>query len=130
MTFFPGPKEGKSLGTVNEVIKKEATKAATEYLQRLGKLCNQLGYEPELKLLLARPMISEKQAILAYTEKSKPDVLVVGSRGMGAFGRMFLGSTSDYLVHNCKSAVMVVRDKDIETLDNTNKEASAPASIS
>jgi len=102
------------LGTVNEVIKKEATKASTEYLQQLGKFCNQLGYQAELKLLLARPVVSEKQAILAYTEKTKPDVLVVGSRGMGAFGRMFLGSTSDFLVHNCKSAVMVVREADIE----------------
>jgi nucleotide-binding universal stress UspA family protein len=37
----------------------------------------------------------------------KADVLIVGSRGMGAFKRLFLGSVSDYLVHHCKCPVII-----------------------
>ena len=61
----------------------------------------------ELKLL--EPTESSKRVILAYTEKYKPTMLVCGNRGMGAMGRMFVGSTSDFLVHNCKCTVVIVK---------------------
>jgi len=37
------------------------------------------------------------------------DLIVVGSHGRGAVGRLFLGSVSDYVVRHARCPVMVVR---------------------
>jgi nucleotide-binding universal stress UspA family protein len=37
------------------------------------------------------------------------DVLVIGSRGMGAVKRTIIGSVSDYCVHHCHTTVIVPR---------------------
>lgn len=50
-----------------------------------------------------------KEQILALAENMKPTMLVIGSRGLGAFKRTFLGSVSDYCVHNCPCPVVVVK---------------------
>jgi nucleotide-binding universal stress UspA family protein len=34
-------------------------------------------------------------------------MLIIGSRGMGAFKRTFLGSVSDYCVHHCHCPVII-----------------------
>jgi nucleotide-binding universal stress UspA family protein len=46
-------------------------------------------------------------AILSYMEKEPQDLLVVGARGLSATGRLFLGSTSDALVHHAACPVLV-----------------------
>ncbi|KAJ3107246.1 hypothetical protein HDU97_004666 [Phlyctochytrium planicorne] len=47
---------------------------------------------------------------LAYkVEDVKADMLIVGSRGLGAFKRAFLGSVSDYLVHHVKCPVICAK---------------------
>ncbi|GAB5368667.1 hypothetical protein AAMO2058_001339200 [Amorphochlora amoebiformis] len=50
-----------------------------------------------------------KHTILEYIKSANADMLVVSSRGAGAFGRAFLGSVSDYLVHNSEIPVVVVK---------------------
>jgi nucleotide-binding universal stress UspA family protein len=35
--------------------------------------------------------------------------LVMGSRGLGAFKRAFLGSVSDYIVHHSEVPVIIVK---------------------
>ncbi|KAJ3209540.1 hypothetical protein HDU83_002222 [Entophlyctis luteolus] len=42
-------------------------------------------------------------------DELKADMLVIGSRGLGAFKRAVLGSVSDYLVHHLKIPVLVPR---------------------
>ncbi|KAJ3410245.1 hypothetical protein HDV05_003992 [Chytridiales sp. JEL 0842] len=42
-------------------------------------------------------------------EELGANILIVGSRGLGSFKRAMLGSVSDYLVHNLKCPVVVVR---------------------
>ncbi|MCH9657954.1 universal stress protein [archaeon] len=37
------------------------------------------------------------------------DLIVIGSRGMGAAKEMFLGSTSNYVLHKSKKPVLVVK---------------------
>lgn len=48
-------------------------------------------------------------AILTYVEQHPQDLLVVGARGLSATGRLFLGSTSDGLVHHARCPVLVFR---------------------
>jgi nucleotide-binding universal stress UspA family protein len=48
------------------------------------------------------------ESLADMTERVGGDLLVVGSRGLGAVKRVLLGSTSDRLVHICKRPVLVV----------------------
>ena len=83
-----------------------------EIVLRNGEIV--LGYLPqETKLLLVNTRAcSVKQAILETVEKHNPDCVVTGSRGLGAFGRAFLGSVCDFLVHNSSSPCVIIKCKD------------------
>jgi len=63
----------------------------------------------ELKLLVAHPSTSVKVALCDYVNKIKPDMLICGSRGMNAMGRILIGSVSDYLVHNSCCSTLIVK---------------------
>ncbi|KAJ7561198.1 hypothetical protein O6H91_03G018100 [Diphasiastrum complanatum] len=52
-----------------------------------------------------------REAICETVEKLHADVLVMGSHGYGAVKRVFLGSVSDYCVHNAKCSVLIVKKK-------------------
>jgi nucleotide-binding universal stress UspA family protein len=47
--------------------------------------------------------------ILKVSEDEKFDLIVIGSRGMGAVGRFLVGSVSDRVVHHAHCSVTVVR---------------------
>lgn len=50
-----------------------------------------------------------KELIVTLTESIHPDVLVMGSRGLGALKRVLMGSVSDHCVHHCNCPVLIVR---------------------
>ena len=47
--------------------------------------------------------------IVEIADKKNFDLIVIGSRGMGAAKEIFLGSTSNYVLHKSKKPVMVVK---------------------
>ena len=47
--------------------------------------------------------------IVEVAEKHHFDLVVIGSRGMGAAKELFLGSTSNYVLHKSKKPVLVVK---------------------
>ena len=47
--------------------------------------------------------------IVEVAEKHNFDLIVIGSRGMGAAKEIFLGSTSNYVLHKSKKPVMMVK---------------------
>ncbi len=51
----------------------------------------------------------EGKKIVDVAEKKDFDLIVIGSRGMGAAKEIFLGSTSNYVLHKSKIPVMVVK---------------------
>lgn len=53
-----------------------------------------------------------REAITDKVKEVNPDTVVVGSRGLGALKRTFIGSTSDYLVHHLECPVIIVKVKD------------------
>jgi nucleotide-binding universal stress UspA family protein len=62
--------------------------------------------------LTCRPVAAEghvANAIVHAAEQEKADLIVIGSRGMGTFGRLVLGSTSDAVAHHAPCPVMIVR---------------------
>jgi nucleotide-binding universal stress UspA family protein len=48
-------------------------------------------------------------AIVSEAKTWNADLVIVGSHGHGIFGRVLLGSVSDYVVHHAPCSVMVVR---------------------
>ncbi|MCJ7711949.1 MAG: universal stress protein [Chloroflexi bacterium] len=51
--------------------------------------------------------------IVSAAEAEHADMIVVGSHGRGAVGRLFLGSVSEHVVRNAPCPVLVVRPKDV-----------------
>jgi len=49
------------------------------------------------------------QAITDYAASEKIDLIVMGTRGMGGFKKMLLGSVSSGVVTHAQCAVLVVR---------------------
>ncbi|MDZ4724598.1 MAG: universal stress protein [Leptospira sp.] len=49
------------------------------------------------------------EEICKMADTEKVDMIVVGSRGLGAFGRFMVGSVSDRVVHHANCSVTVVR---------------------
>lgn len=52
-----------------------------------------------------------RTVLMKICEETSAELLVVGSRGLGAFKRALVGSVSEWLVQNSKTAVLVVRKK-------------------
>ncbi len=49
------------------------------------------------------------QAITQYAEKIGADIIVLGSRGLGPFKSLLVGSVSDTVAHHSNSSVLIVR---------------------
>uniref|UniRef100_A0A7S4DLY4 UspA domain-containing protein n=1 Tax=Lotharella globosa TaxID=91324 RepID=A0A7S4DLY4_9EUKA len=101
-------------GSIAEKVKQGAHKKGVKYLEKCKDRFESKGVKSvDAKVLLAHPSKSVKTLLCEYADKLKPDVIVCGSRGMGYMGRTFLGSVSDYLMHNVKCSVMVVKEVDV-----------------
>ena len=51
----------------------------------------------------------EGRRIVSYAKKNNFDLIVIGSRGMGKLGELFLGSTSNYVLHSSKIPVLIIK---------------------
>jgi len=51
----------------------------------------------------------DEKRIVDVAEKKNFDLIVIGSRGMGAAKEIFLGSTSNYVLHKSKKPVLIVK---------------------
>jgi nucleotide-binding universal stress UspA family protein len=52
---------------------------------------------------------SVREIICDVANDEAPDILVIGSRGLGSVERLMLGSVSDYVIHHAPCPVLVVR---------------------
>ncbi len=51
----------------------------------------------------------EEKRIVDVAEKKNFDLIVIGSRGMGAAKEFFFGSTSNYVMHKSNKPVLIVK---------------------
>lgn len=65
------------------------------------------GYEGELHTEILDGEVAE--AVLNVADIRKSDLIVMGSRGLGTFSKMLLGSQSNKVLQHAKCPVMIVR---------------------
>ncbi len=49
------------------------------------------------------------KVIINYSKKNKPDVIVMGSRGLGGFSKLLLGSVSSKVAEHTSTSVLIIR---------------------
>jgi len=91
----------KMLNELLEAYKKENQ----DILLKCTEIANQKGLIIKTFLLQGNPA----SAILDYTKKEKFDLVIMGSRGLGKFKELILGSVSSKIVHHSPCAVLLIR---------------------
>lgn len=91
----------KLLSEVLEAYKKENQ----DILSKCSEIATQKGLTIKTLLLQGNPA----SVILDYSKKEKFDLLIMGSRGLGKFKELILGSVSGKIVHHSQCAVMLIR---------------------
>ena len=68
-------------------------------------------------------------ALIAIAREEQPDLIVTGSRGLGGFGELLLGSVSHQLVLHAKLPVVVIppEHKKVELTAQTSSELASVA---
>jgi nucleotide-binding universal stress UspA family protein len=71
--------------------------------------CNQIAIKSEIRL---ETVIAEGDTafnITKYAHKEKFDLIIVGSRGVGRFKEIVLGSVSNKVLHYAKCSVLIIK---------------------
>jgi nucleotide-binding universal stress UspA family protein len=105
MTVFPSAPAPS--GEAIQAYRANARKAALEVVGRTASIAEKKGVK-------AKPQTSETigsivEVITEYASSEKMDLIVMGTRGMGGFKRMLLGSVSSGVVTHAHCPVLVVR---------------------
>ncbi len=80
---------------------------------------------PKWNITVSIHLHSPASTILEVSETWKPDLIVMGSHGRGALGRLFLGSVSLRVASESHASVRITRAKQ-ERLSNATPAGSAP----
>ena len=91
----------KMLNELLEAYKKENQ----DILLKCSEIANQKGLTIKTFLLQGNPA----SVILDYNKKKKFDLVIMGSRGLGKFKELILGSVSSKIVHHSPCAVLLIR---------------------
>ena len=86
---------------LHSVYKSESAKI----LERCKGMANQSGININTVLEEGDPA----SKIIGYSEMKQFDLIMMGSRGMGKFKEMIIGSVSNKVLHHAKCSVMLVR---------------------
>jgi nucleotide-binding universal stress UspA family protein len=91
----------KLLSELLEAYKKENQ----EILSKCSDIARQKGIAIKTVLLQGNPA----PVILDYSKKENFDLVIMGSRGMGKFKELIIGSVSSKIVHHSPCAIMIIR---------------------
>ena len=91
----------KLLNELLETYKKENQ----DILSKCSQLATQKGLTIKTFLLQGNPA----SAILDFSKKEKFDLVVMGSRGLGKFKELILGSVSSKIVHHSPCGILLIR---------------------
>lgn len=96
-----------SMAVVHAYVK-AAKKDAATWLKPLEAKAQQHGLEAKTEILWEAGK-SPAQLITEYAKKNSIDLIVMGTRGLGGFRRLLLGSVAGGVVRHAPCSVLVVR---------------------
>jgi nucleotide-binding universal stress UspA family protein len=86
-------------------LERKILNAGQALLQKAEDTCKAAQVECRARLETGQP----RDVICHVAQEENPDLLVIGSRGLGSVERLMLGSVSDYVLHHCPVPILVVR---------------------
>ncbi|HLA22851.1 MAG TPA: universal stress protein, partial [Nitrosopumilaceae archaeon] len=87
------------------LYERELTRAAKEFMAKAKKRSAQNGIVFNEKITDGH-VVDE---ILDFAREKKFDLIVMGARGLGSVKEIFLGSTSNGVVHKSKIPILIVK---------------------
>jgi len=93
------------MGLVRTIVGKALSKHIKRFMPTAKAMCTKKGVE----FLDVVEYGEEGRTIVSFAQKNNFDLIVIGSRGMGTLGELFLGSTSNYVLHKSKIPVLIVK---------------------
>ena len=86
----------------------DAKEAATKIERTIAELAKNVGVK-DVRCLVESSDSSVVESIIEKAEKERVDLIVIGTRGLGGFKRLLLGSVSTGVVTHAHCNVLVVR---------------------
>ncbi len=95
--------------THNMDVKAQLGKSEMERTQAILKEAEEIfvGFEGEMTTVYK--VGDAVDVIVKFSEEGDYDLVVMGSRGLGAFSRTLLGSVSDKVIHHINTSVLIVK---------------------
>ncbi len=93
------------MGLMITVVGKALSKHYKHFMQTAKTMCTKKGIE----FLDVIKYGEEGKTIVSFAHKNNVDLVVVGSRGMGKLKELFLGSTSNYVIHSSKIPILIIK---------------------
>lgn len=93
---------------VNDMVDR-CRQESQELLDQTSARCNSWAGSVESKLLDGHPA----QELLKLADELKPELIVVGARGLGAVARVMLGSVSERIAKHAPCSVLVIRQSEV-----------------
>ena len=82
-------------------------KAAMKYIDKIISRARSRGIDAKPLVLVSAPSVSEK--IVSFAARKNFDLIVIGTRGLGSFKRLLIGSISSGVLSHAPCSVLVVR---------------------
>ncbi|XP_047171580.1 universal stress protein YxiE-like [Vigna umbellata] len=100
-----GPAAFYPANVVVDSVKKAQEEKSASVLSRALKMCHDKLVKAESMILNGDP----REMICEAAEQMQVNLLVLGSRGLGALKRTLLGSVSDYCAHHARTPILIVK---------------------
>ena len=110
---FPGypaisdPSMSKTVESVIDSLKSKAKKKAEELLSNVSSVASKENVEFEVQVIGDGSSVAG--SITEFAKNNDIDLIVVGSRGLGGFKRMLVGSVSQEIINHAHCSVIVLR---------------------
>ncbi|TKY53215.1 Universal stress protein A protein [Spatholobus suberectus] len=106
---------------VVDSVKKAQEERSAAILSRALKMCHdklRVKYDASMTMQVKAESIilngDPREMICEAAEQMQVNLLVMGSRGLGALKRTFLGSVSDHCAHHARTPILIVKPPEQE----------------
>lgn len=94
---------------IAKMITEELAGPMRSDMKQLKKELEDEGIHPQCEVIVDENQQNPGIAVCRYAEEKDIDLIIVGSRGLGAVKRFLLGSVSHYFVQNAKCKVLIIK---------------------